>query len=714
MERGVRVTMVEEVGDEGVRRPLGWARWLTVTLADLALADRDRWALWLPVLIGLGVLTYFGLSVEPPTWAISTLTLAGTVGVVLLRGRLPLQLVAGALLAFALGLAVSQWQTHRVAAPVLERPIGPVEVEGRVVLQDVLPGRVRVILDRLSIERVDGWRTPDRIRVTLGRGDVAPETGSRILVLASLRPPAAPVMPGAYDFRMRAYFERLGATGFAFGRHAVVAPAVRGQVSLLLERVRQSVVRVVLSTLDGDPAAVATALLTGERGSLRPAVYDDLRDSGLAHLLAISGLHVGLVAGLVFAGIRAGLALSERAALTWPLKKIAAIAALAAAFFYMLIVGATVPTQRAFLMTGLVLFAVLVDREAFSMRLVAIAATIVMVISPFSVLGPSFQMSFAAVIALIAAYESVGRERFGLSDDRGWRYRLLLYFGGVLFTSLIASAATGPFALFHFQRIAGYGLIANLVAVPLTALWIMPLGVIAYVLMPFGLAAIGLVPMGWGIDLLLWIAAEAASWPGAAWSVAAPNGTSLGLTVLGGLWLCLWAGRWRGAGLAPILVGLILMATPSRPDILFDGQSDTIAVRIDDRLYVSGDGLSNYTRDVWLRRLAIAPQAVAAWREAETTFADRSRLACDAIGCRVGDRAVVLVDRRGWGEACDRSEPLITPHFAPPVCRRDGLIDRRTLGRAAAATLTLSPNGVPPRMAIVPYRGARPWQGANR
>lgn len=691
-----------------------WGVRVAMAVGAAAMADRERWALWLPVALGLGVLSYFALPVEPPAAAPAIgLAVCGAV-LSVGRGRAWVRLPALALLAFTLGVAAGQWQTQRVQAPVLQRALGPVTVEGRVVLQDVLPRGTRVVLDRLAIERVEGWRTPHRVRITLGRGDAAPPTGSRIRILASLRPPPPAVMPGAYDFRMRAYFDRLGATGFAFGRHAVIQPGDPDQVGLALERLRQSVVETVLATLDGDAAAVAAALLTGERGSLREAVYEDLRDSGLAHLLAISGLHVGLVAGLVFAGVRAGLAVSERLALTWPLKKIAAAAALAAAFFYMLIVGATVPTQRAFLMTGLVLVAVLVDREAFSMRLVALAAALVMLISPFSVLGPSFQMSFAAVIALIAAYEALGRDRFAQAGDRGWGRRVALYFAGVLLTSLIASAATGPFALFHFQRIAGYGLIANLIAVPLTALWIMPFGVVAYALMPVGLAWIGLVPMGWGIDLLLTVAAEAASWPGAAWSVAAPSAAALGLMTAGGLWLCLWMGRWRLLGAAPILVGAVLMALPGRPEILIDGSTGTVAIRHGDRLYLSGEAISDYALDVWARRLAIAPEAVAVWREPAVAFPDRASLACDSLGCRLAGDVLILVDRRGWPETCRSPDLVVTPLFAPSGCEPGRLIDARALGRIAAATVDLRPSGRPPTIDTVPWRGGRPWEGERR
>ena len=242
-----------------------------------------------------------------------------------------------------------------------------------------------------------------------------------------------------------------------------------------------------------------------------------MRDAGRAHLLAISGLHIGLVAGILFIGVRALLALVRPWALVYLIKKWAA--AITGAFAYALIAGATVPTLRAIMMVGLVLTAVMLDRRGLSMRLLAWAALAILILQPESLLGPSFQMSFAAVTALIAAYEFLSQRRRYRADGASalppWLRKGGLYLSGVALTTVIAGAATAPFAMYHFNRIADYGLTANLVAVPVTAMWVTPWAVAAFLLMPSGLEAVWPAALGQGIEILIGVADPVSSWRGA-------------------------------------------------------------------------------------------------------------------------------------------------------------------------------------------------------
>jgi len=269
-----------------------------------------------------------------------------------------------------------------------------------------------------------------------------------------------------------------------------------------------------------------------------------IRDSGLAHLLAISGLHIGLVAGILFIWVRAMLALVGPLALRYPIKKWAAATAIAGALAYALIAGSTVPTQRAFLTVGLVLAAVMLDRRGLSIRLVAWAALAILIVQPESLLGPSFQMSFAAVTALIASYEVISERRryddYGNSTLPPWLRKAGLYLIGVALTTLIAGIATAPFAVFHLNRFADYGLAANLLAVPVTAMWVMPSAVVAFLLMPFGMEGLALASMGWGVDVIIKVAETVAGWDGAVTLVSAMPTAALCAIVLGGLWLALW------------------------------------------------------------------------------------------------------------------------------------------------------------------------------
>jgi competence protein ComEC len=323
---------------------------------------------------------------------------------------------------------------------------------------------------------------------------------------AVLMPPAGPAAPGAYDFARAAWFKEIGAVGYAMSRAEVVAVGERNGLAPHIAGWRRSLALHLREQMPGQAGAVAAALMTGDRGAIPEGTLQDMRDAGLAHLLAISGLHVGLIAGWLFFSVRFLLALIPGLALRAPIKKWAAAAALLGAFAYMLLTGATVPTQRTFLMLALVMAAVMLDRVAISFRLLAWAAVAVLLWAPESLLSVSFQMSFAAVVGLTAIYEGLGPAVMRWRSDGGRAKRLSLYLGAVLLTTLVASLTTAPFALYHFNRVAMYGLAANLVAVPLTALWVMPSALAAYVLMPLGWEQLALVPMGLGIQAMLAVA----------------------------------------------------------------------------------------------------------------------------------------------------------------------------------------------------------------
>ncbi|NNG02809.1 MAG: DUF4131 domain-containing protein [Inquilinus sp.] len=613
-------------------------------------------------------------------------------------------------LAAAIGFAAAQWQTARMAAPMLAAPLGPTWVEGRVVSLSRLPEGVRVVLADPVVRGLDPAETPRRVRLRLPRRTEPPPTGAVIGVRAFLNPPSRPVAPGAFDFRRHSYFRGIGAIGYAVSRATVVEPGAGGGLSLRLESLRRGIAGRIAESLDGDRASVATALLIGDRGGLRPPVYAAIREAGLAHLLAISGLHLGLVAGLIFFATRAGLALVPPLALGWPIKKWAAVAALLGGFAYMLIAGATVPTQRAFAMTALVLLAVLVDRTALSMRLVAWAAALVLAVAPHSLLGPSFQMSFAAVIALIAGYEALRDRLAGWREGAGWGRRGLLYLGGVLLSTAIASTATAPFAVYHFQQYASYGLATNLIAVPLTALWIMPCGLLAFLLMPVGLESLGLVPMGWGIEILIRIAETAAAWPNASLHLRAPPDAALGVTALGGLWLCLWRGVWRHAGWAGLAIGLALAAGPRpQPDILVNETGSLMAVRDrSSRLLLSSHRGDRFVAEMWLRRegQGKAEEWPPAGRDAAVD------LSCDPLGClyrRDGQLIALVRDARALTEDCPVADAVVANVPVPSFCGAALVVDRFDLWRHGAHALFIERDGTIRVERVANLTGDRPW-----
>ncbi len=690
-------------------------------LASRLEAERDRWALWIPVGFGSGVGLYFAADREPPGWLGLACLAATALAALALRRRPGACLAALALFLIAAGFGAGQLRSALVAAPVLDERLGPVAVTGQVIALEPRTRGWRLTLGEPELARLEPEATPRKVRVSVLAEVGGLRPGDRVRLRAVLRPPPEPAAPGAFDFARRAFFDALGGVGYALGGVTRLTPEAAGPASgagaaswsglsqLWWARLRHALAGRVLSALPGEAGAVAAALMTGERGAIPDATRRAMRESGLAHLLAISGLHVGLVAGLLFVGLRALLALVPCLALNHPIKKWAAAMAGLGAFAYLMLSGASVPTQRAFLMVGLMLVAVILDRAALSFRLVAWAAVVVLALAPESLLSPSFQLSFAAVAALVAVYEVVRDRRARLFAERSLAARAGIYLAGVALTSAVAGLATAPFAVYHFNRIAWYGLAANLVAVPLTALWIMPWAIAAFVLMPFGAEGLALAPMGWGIEVLLAVAGWVAAWPGAVSVVPAMSGAGLVLIALGGAWLCLWRRPWRLLGVAPMFAGALTVFLEPPPDVLVSGDARLLAVRgAGDTLLLSTVRAQRFEADIWRRRLGLSE--VAAWPRLGE--AAGGRLRCDPLGCLYraeGQLVALSLDGRALADDCAAATVVISREPVRRRCVGPGLvIDRFDVWRHGAHALWLSPEGV--RVETVRgRRGERPW-----
>ena len=435
--------------------PSGRLGGLWRAIAANLLAERERWPLWVPVLVGAGIGAYFWLTVEPPLWlglAALGATAAAAMAAIRWQRLLPPAVAAAAL---ALGFAAAQLQAWYVAAPVLERRLGPVAVEGRLVLVDPLPEGARLVIEPRAIERLDAAHLPARIRVRLRHEAPGFVPGDDLRLRAVLLPPPPPSMPGAYDFQRRAWFDRLGAVGFALGApERLAAPPGAGARSwrAAVEAVRTAVTERIRAALPGENGAIAAALIAGETHAIPPQDAGAFRDAGLAHILVIAGLHMGMVAAAAFFALRALFALIPALALRYNTKKWAAAGALLVVFLYLLLSGATVPSRRAFVMTGLVLLAVLVDRLSLSARAIAYAALAVMLLTPEAAAGPSFQMSFAAVAGLIAFYEAMRERLAQWHSHAGALRRCGLYLLGIAFTTVITTLATMPFTIYHVPQ----------------------------------------------------------------------------------------------------------------------------------------------------------------------------------------------------------------------------------------------------------------------
>ena len=540
--------------------PGATARWGAArdACANWAGAERGRFFPWLAVAMAAGAVLYFTRLDEPAAW-LGPAALAAAIALCAACWRLPaLRALSLMLAATALGFAAGQAGTGR-ALPIDPLPARAVTLSATVRGVDTLPDGRRLVLEDVRLapgHTIDQLPLHRLVRVRMKRGDDTPvAAGDRIDVRAVLRPPSPPSYPGAWDLQRDAFFNGIGAGGTALNPVAVKRHDPPAGWAARVQSLRDTIGQRAMAALPGPAGAVAATLLNGSTLSIPLPDREAFRDSGLAHLLAVAGLHIGIVMGLFMLVTRLALAAWPHAALHWPTKAMAGAVALAAGAAYLVLTGAHVPIMRSFAMACLVTLGIVVGRRALSFRGLALGAAALVLIAPNEVVGVSFQMSFAAVLALIAGYEAL-RPLLARLHGRGWR-RVAAHVAALVLTSLLAGTASAPYGAYHFGHIQVYTVAANVVAVPLTAMWVMPLGVLALFLMPLGLEYLAFAPMGWGLDAILWIARGVAAWPAATLPAPPMPGWGLLAFSLGLAWLCLWRTRVRLAGIALILAGLL-------------------------------------------------------------------------------------------------------------------------------------------------------------
>lgn len=664
---------------------------------------------WLPVLFGLGALVYFSAPAEPSeTLVMGDLALACAAALGGLAGpwqSRPLLLAAAMVLA---GFGLAAERAARLSAPVLEyRYYGP--IEGRLVeVGRSHAGAIRLTLDQVRLSRIPPHKTPHRVRVSLHGPDTGflVEPGQNLMTTGHLSPPAAPAEPGGFDFRRHAWFESLGAVGYT--RVPVLlwsAPAEVG-LDLAVYRFRYALSAAIQARISGQPGAFAAAILTGDRSAIDRDRVDDLRATNLAHLLAISGLHMGLLTGTVFLALRTALALVPQLSLRLPEKKVAAVGALGAATVYLIISGAAVATERAFIMVSMMLLAVLVDRRAVSLRSVAWAALIVLVLRPEALVGPGFQMSFAATTALVVAFNAI-------RDWPPWRTLPTWARGpaSLVLSSSVAGVATAPIAAAHFNIIAQYGLVANLACVPIVGMVVMPGALLALALQPLGAEWLGLVATEYGIRWILWVASSIAEWDGAVGYVPRPPVGVLGLILAGGLLAALGPFKvLRLSSVLPLAMALLLWTTVERPPLLVSESGGLLGLMTPQGRVLSRPKGEGFSARVWLENDGDgADQDIAARRPGLRKI--------DRVELQLTLEDKLIIQLRGktgaarYTEACIHADLVILNTKHP---QRDGCesLDLSRLRSTGAVSIAAGANGLRIKTARA-REGARLWSGAS-
>jgi competence protein ComEC len=680
--------------------------WLTAEVAP------GRLVPWLAIAFGCGIVVYFSVGQEPASWAAAAFTAGAVVAAILLRHRpfaFPAALFAALM---AGGFATATIKRAIIAHPVLAAPAWNVEITGFVEAREERERSDRITVRVTSIFGPRLEEQLERVRVSVRKG-TGPAVGSFVDFKARLSPPLEPLRPGGYDFARDMYFPRIGASGFVLGRIRTTepphAPTLWLRYATVIDGMREAIDKRIRAVLPGDKGSIASALITGKRDALSAPVFDAMYVSGIGHVLSISGYHMAVVVAIVFFAIRASLALMPGAN-RYPIKKWAAVVALAVATFYLLLSGAEVATQRSYIMIAIVLIGVMIDRATVTFRTLTVAALGVMLLAPESVVHPSFQMSFAATLALVAGYQGgVHLMTAGADTPFGARVALwgVAWIVGSLLVSLLAGTATQPYAAYHFHQLGPYGALTNLLAMPVVSAWVMPAGIMGVLMLPFGLDGPCWQLMGAGLDWMILIALWVASLPGAVGRMAAFGSTPLLVCTAGLVLVCLLKTPLRLIGAVLIGVAIVLMIRTPQPDVLVAPDGSAFAVRGDDgRLAVVKSG-----NDVFAVREWLAADADARVPK-DNTLGNGIR--CDQAGCigRLRDGSLVAIAKtiEAFEEDCRRTAVIVSAREAPPGCRTL-VIDRPVWRRSGAIALRRVGDGFEV-IAARPSGHDRPWARA--
>ncbi len=682
-------------------------------------AQTLRWRMWSPVAFGGGCAGYFALKSEPSAW---TLGVGAMVAAGLWLGArrlalgrmwtLPLLMLA----CFTLGVAVAKWRTDAVAAPIVPAMAEPTLVEGWVIDVDS-PGSAgpRVVIAPVRIRGLTPEQTPVRLRATV-RGEV-PAPGQAVRLFAILNPPPAPASPGAYDFGRNAYFQSLGGVAFALGetRPAYLAPPPwRVRAAMAVNGMRFDLASRIVARLGERTGGIAAAMTTGQEAWLNPDDVDVMRDSGLAHILSISGLHMAVVGGFAFFLVRLLVAAWPWLALRVSGKKVAAVGGLLAVGTYLVVSGAPPPAERAAITASIAFMAILLDRQAITMHALAVAAFAVLLMQPEAIVTPGFQMSFAATAALVALVEAWPQRPKELSAPLPILIvqRAGAWLGAAILASLVAGAATGPFAMQHFNRTAMYGLLANLATAPVSDFLIMPMLALGALLEPTGLGAPFLWLAGQGIGLMLAIGTWTAGLPGAVRTVASAPDYVLPIAFLGVLFCCLWRGPLRWLGL-PFAAAVMLWPRSPTPDVwIGDGGTNAAFVEAG-QATVMRPGVRQFAVDVWSRRRGVLPveRAPAGWTCSRSSCAPDTPSA-GPLALWWGNRAPSLeqVDAMCRAALVVSVRPVVPA--LPASCDGRLVLDGTDYARGGAVELWRDRTPSGPRWRAVwsaDVRGDRPW-----
>ncbi len=631
--------------------------------------EKDNLPLWIPVGVGIGIAIWqaFGDGAAGPVVLFCTALFF--FGLSVGSGRRVSALFKAAAVTLVVGFGVIALKSALVASPVLAK-IWVGEFYGRIDKVEMLSARDVI---RLQLDTGGHQSLPLNVRVNLKPEQYREsfQPGAIIRVRARLMPPAGPALPGGYDFARRAWFQQIGATGSALGDVTLheLSPYVP-----VFSAGRARLTSHILESMPHGSGAIGAALVTGDQGHISEPDAQAMRDSGLAHLLSISGLHVTAVVGFIFLAVSRSLALWPWLALRVRVPLIAASAAALGALAYTLLAGAEVPTVRSCIAALLVLAALALGRDALTLRLVAFGALVVLLFWPDAMAGPSFQLSFAAVATIVILHDFSWMKRLTERREEGWAMRMGRAIGSLIVTGIAIELILAPIALYHFHKTGLYGAVANVVAIPLTTFFIMPLEAFALLFDTLGLGAPFWWLAGQGVGIILAIAHHVSTLPGAVSMLPSMPDWAFGAIISGALIIGLIRSSARLWGLLPFIIGLIAMISAPRPDLLVTGDGKHMAlVSADGGVALLRSGAGDYVRDMLLENAGTnsEPIPIEEWPGVECSpdICILNIKRSDRTWRVLATRTRYQVPSMEMAAACKRVDIVVSDRWLPWSCR---------------------------------------------
>lgn len=566
--------------------------------------EQHRLLLWLPVFLSCGILIYFALPFEPQimlSFSSCAITLFLSYA---FRKNFHLMIFFISLFAITLGFLSSHMRTQTTKTPFLISPQEKVLIKGRVINVESMDQKTRITLDQLI---TTPHHNLEKVRLSLPQ-NISLKPGDKIQTGATLMRPNGPLLKDAYDFKRQAFYNQLSAVGYSKEFPNYLGYDDSFSLSLKIASWRHNLSNTIWDNMNDSSKGIGAALITGDRSKISKELSQAFIDSGLTHILSISGLHLSLVAGIIFTFVRRGLTFFPFIALNYPIKKIAAITALLSVTFYTLISGSDIPVVRSLFMTSLFMIAILIDRIALGIRSVFLAAFFMLLFMPEIIFSPSFQLSFAAVLGLVAFFEKNPHLDAQEYTHHHWSYKIARYFFAIFMTTMIATLITIPYTIYLFNRFTIYAVFSNMVAIPLTGILIMPAAISVVFFLPFKdifllkyLLKASLSVYQWSIEQLIIIANVVSKWPGASVSFSSMSLWVLFLMTLGILWLCIWQKRWRYLGILPISIGCLGLFLSAPPDLIVD-QSGRYIGLIDKKTLWVNRKINSFMENVWQQK----------------------------------------------------------------------------------------------------------------